>query len=145
MKSIRYYTMNNWNKSTAPAYNMKVYNVIPHELQGKVYDMMECEDFYDDINMLLSDFALEHDYNYQAGFNGRSGGYLVLYTGGRKDNKTFTYPAGISDEEVPEEVLKSFEQLAEDIIETVINNAENCKVIEETINIPQTRKVLVYA
>ena len=45
--------------------------------------MMECENFYDDINQLVSDFNVNHDYQWQAGFNGRSGGYLVLYTGGK--------------------------------------------------------------
>ena len=83
-KRIRYNTMNSWNNSTAPAYNLKVTKVIPRELQSKVFEMMDCENFYDDINWLVNDFGAEHDHKWQAGFNGRSGGYLVLYRGERK-------------------------------------------------------------
>lgn len=82
LKRIRYYTMNSWNLSTAPAYNLKVYNVIDNDLHNKVFELMECEFFYEDINNLIHDFNLTNDYQWQAGFNGRSGGYLVLYKGG---------------------------------------------------------------
>ena len=88
MKRITYNTMNSWNNSTAPAYNMKVYNIIPKDLQDKVFELMESEDFYDVINDLIHEFDIENDYNFQAGFNGRSGGYLVLYKGGI-DRKTY--------------------------------------------------------
>ena len=87
LKRIRYNTMNSWNQSTAPAYNLKIYNVIDKDLQSKAYELMECESFYDDINLLISDFNIKQDYIYQAGFNGRSGGYLVLYKGGRKKSE----------------------------------------------------------
>lgn len=83
LKRIRYDTMNSWNNSQAPAYNLKVYNVIDSDLQDKVYELMEAEDFYAEINQLISDFDYEHDHLWQAGFNGRSGGYLVLYKGGK--------------------------------------------------------------
>lgn len=46
--------------------------------------MMQLEDFYADINYLIEEFDEANNYEYQAGFNGRSGGYLVLYRGGRK-------------------------------------------------------------
>jgi hypothetical protein len=86
-KRIRYSTMNSWNNSTAPAYNLKIHKVIPYNLQSKVFELMECENFYDDINFMIHDFAEEHNWNWQAGFNGRSGGYLVLYRGGRKTSE----------------------------------------------------------
>lgn len=84
---IKYHTMNSWNNSKAPAFNLKIYKVIPRELQNKVYEMLDTEDFYNDINWLIRDFEIEHNYEWQAGFNGRSGGYLVLYKGGRKTKK----------------------------------------------------------
>lgn len=84
LKRIRYYTMSSWNQSTAPAYNLKVYNVIPGELIDKVYEMMDCENFYYDINEMTREFDRKHDRQWQAGFNGRSGGYLVLYRGGKR-------------------------------------------------------------
>ena len=84
LKRIRYYTMNSWNLSKAPAYNLKIYNVINDELQDKVYELMNVEDIYDDINDLIHDFDELNDHKWQAGFNGRSGGYLVLYSGDKK-------------------------------------------------------------
>jgi hypothetical protein len=84
LEMIRYDTMNSWNGSRAPAFNLKVYYVIPQEYRDKVYELMECDGFYDDINFLMMEFAQTHNYLWQAGFNGRSGGYLVLYRGGRK-------------------------------------------------------------
>ena len=89
LKRIRYNTMNSWNNSTAPAYNLKIYNVIDNDLQDKVYELMDSPDFYDEINMLIQDFDIQFDYQWQAGFNGRSGGYLVLYRGGC-NQKTIT-------------------------------------------------------
>jgi hypothetical protein len=84
LKRMRYDTMNSWNRSTAPAYNLKVHNVINRELQDKVFELMDCEGFYDEINYMINDFDRENDYEWQVGFNGRSGGYLVLYRGGKK-------------------------------------------------------------
>jgi hypothetical protein len=78
--------MNSWNNATSLAYNLKIHNVIDNKLQDKVYELMELSEFYEDINMLISDFDNEFNHEWQAGFNGRSGGYLVLYHGG-KDTK----------------------------------------------------------
>jgi len=76
--------MNSWNRLSAPAYNLKIQNVIPRSLIDKVFEMHACENFYDEINYLIENFGEEHNWEWQAGFNGRSGGYLVLYTGERK-------------------------------------------------------------
>jgi hypothetical protein len=89
LKRIQYFTMNSRNRSTAPAYNLKIYNVIDNKLQNTVFELMECENFFDIINQLIQDFDTNNNYEWQAGFNGRSGGYLVLYRGGCK-KKTFT-------------------------------------------------------
>ncbi len=83
LKRIRYYTMNSWNESKSLAYNLKIYNVIDNELRDKVYELLDCDEFHENINMLINDFDREHEHNWQAGFNGRSGGYLVLYKGGK--------------------------------------------------------------
>lgn len=83
---FRYWTMNPWNRSTSYAHNVKLYNLgLTEEQEDKAYEMMETEEFYDDINWLIRDFEEEHDYKWQVGFNGRSGGYLVLYSGGKED------------------------------------------------------------
>jgi len=78
---FRYDTMSSWNNSTSYANNMKIYNVIPSELQDKVSELMQTDEFYMEINERIREFDKEHDYSFQAGFNGRQGSYLVLYIG----------------------------------------------------------------
>lgn len=142
---IRYNTMNSWNQSTAPAYNLKVYNVIPNNLQDKVYELLDCEDFYDAINDCIYLFNLDNNHTWQAGFNGRSGGYLVLYQGGMKDGKPYCYPGrGIETEDVPDDVLLRFAQLANDIVATTIDMARNAIIKEEQYTVTKTRKVIQY-
>lgn len=88
---FRYDTMNSWNGSTSWANNLKVHNVIPRELQNKVFEMMECDDFYEDLNYLIREYDSENNYYLQAGFNGRSGGYLVMYEGHVEWKTIFTF------------------------------------------------------
>jgi len=88
---FRYDTMNSWNRSTSWANNLKVYKVIPKELQDKVFEMMEANDFYLEANELITDYCKENNYALQAGFNGRSGGYLVMYVGGYETKHIFTF------------------------------------------------------
>ncbi len=76
---FRYHTMNSWNRSTSYANNMKIYNL---GLPDVAYDLLQVEEAYDEIRFLIEDWEREQNYNWQVGFNGRSGGYLVLYQGG---------------------------------------------------------------
>ena len=96
LKRIRYNTMNSWNRSTAPAYDMKIHHVIPQKWQNKVFKMLEADNFYDNINDLIREFGERFKHEWQAGFNGRSGGYLVLYRGGQKPSeyKRICYTCG---------------------------------------------------
>lgn len=122
--------MNSWNGLTAPAYNLKIYNVIPNKYQDKVYELMQYDGFYDTINDLINDFSLEHNHEWQAGFNGRSGGYLVLYSGGIENNRRYTSYKSIDIKDVPSSVRKAFRQLALDIIAETIYMAENAEIKE---------------
>lgn len=132
LKRIEYYTMNSWNRETAPAYNMKVYNIVSDsKIRSKIYELMDCDDFWEEINQLVSDFNFEQD-SYSAGFNGRSGGYLVLYKNGSC--------AGFEAKDVPSEVLKAFRRLALDIRATAIYLAKNAKVVDEEVTYTKTVK-----
>lgn len=82
-KRIMYDTMNSWNGQKSLAYNLKIYNVIRSDLRQKAYeffgdDNISCE-LYADIDSMIDDFTHSCNCCYTAGFNGRSGGYLVLY------------------------------------------------------------------
>lgn len=141
LKRIRYHTMNSCNLSTAPAYNLKIYNVINRELQKKVFELMQAENFYENINLLIQGFNKYFNYEWQASFNGRSGGYLVLYRGGVKDNRIFSCPGkSIDNNEVPSEVLKAFKQLAINIVQDTEYKAKHCKIKNEEYTI--TRKIV---
>lgn len=70
---FRYDTMSSWNRSTSYACNMKIYNLdVPAEVKDKLYEMLDCHDVYDRIQELIDDFNAEHDFRWQAAFNGRS-------------------------------------------------------------------------
>lgn len=141
LKRTRYNTMNSWNLSTAPAYNLRIHNVIDNDLQDKVYEMMNIGGFYDEINNLIRDFDLEHDYRYQTGFNGRSDGYLVLYNGGIRDDRVYSLPGKrIKEGEAPGYVLRSFRKLAVDIVKHTEYLAKNCSIVDEEYI--TTRKII---
>ena len=125
LKRIEYFTNNSWNRETAPAYNLKIYNVIgSSDLKNKLYDLIYLPGFYDEINFLIEKFE-ENNPGYSAGFNGRSGGYLVLY----RSNTC----RGFKASEVNSEVLKNFRKLALDIVKQVIYQAENGRIDEVEI------------
>ena len=143
LKRTRYYTMNSWNNSESLAYNLKVYNVIDEDLQDKVYEMLALDEFYDDINSLIREFNWFHNYEWQAGFNGRSGGYLVLYKGGIRDGRPYSQPGiYIEENDVPTHVKKAFRKLAMDIVKTTEYMAKHYVIAEEEVTKITKIKVL---
>lgn len=81
-KHFRYSTMNSWNRATSYACNLKIHNLgLSSEVESKLYDMLGTQEFFDIRDDMLSLFNLLHNFRWQAAFNGRSGGYLVLYQG----------------------------------------------------------------
>lgn len=80
---FRYNTMNSWNRSTSYANCMKVHRLdLPEDIMDKAFEMLDCSEIYDVFGRLLRDWADAQSWEWQVGFNGRSGGYLVLYHGG---------------------------------------------------------------
>jgi hypothetical protein len=78
----RYWTMNSWNRSTSYANCVKVHrlDLTPEQLR-QAWDMLDMPEVYDAIHRVLGEWTEKHDWRWQVGFNGRSGGYLVLYQG----------------------------------------------------------------
>lgn len=130
LKRIYYYTLNSWNKSKSLAYNMKIYNLTENkEILENLYELLENKKGYllrQKINNLISKFDFENNYEWQAGFNGASGGYLVLYSGGeRDDGAIFVYSGkGHTEEDVPGYVKKAFRELALNIQRLAIETAK---------------------
>lgn len=89
---FEYYTCNSWNGLRSIANNVKFYNL---DLAGDwsvALSLLEADD-YDTVNMIIHDWEREHP-GYTVGFNGRSGGYLVL---GNKGNARHVLPDWITD------------------------------------------------
>jgi len=91
-KHFRYPTMNSWNRATSYACNLKVHNLgLSSEVESKLYDMLGTQEFFDIRDDMLALFNMTHNFRWQAAFNGRSGGYLVLYQGDLKPTGYMSY------------------------------------------------------
>lgn len=90
---FRYDTMNSWNKSTSYANNIKLYQIDkPDDIDDDTWwQMLSITEWQEKLSDLLEDFGRSHDWNWQAGINGRSGGYVVLYKGGIKPSGYKSY------------------------------------------------------
>ena len=79
---FRYPTMNSWNQATSYACNLKIHKLgLTSEIESKLYDMLDTQEFFALRETLIAQFNEDHDFRWQAGFNGRNCGYLVLYQG----------------------------------------------------------------
>ena len=89
---FRYNTMNSWNQATSYACNLKIHRLgLESEIESKLYDMLGTQEFYCLRQDALGLFNEMHDYQWQAAFNGRSGGYLVLYQGELRPSGHLSY------------------------------------------------------
>ncbi|MFC1652702.1 hypothetical protein ACFL3F_03175 [Planctomycetota bacterium] len=90
---FRYHTMNSWNRSTSYANNIKLHNVKkPEAIDNDTwYEMLSISEWQDQLSDMLEDFGRKHNCQWQAGINGRSGGYVVLYKGGIKPSGHKSY------------------------------------------------------
>jgi len=90
---LRYNTMNSWNKSTSYANNIKLYNIDkPKDIDDDTWwELLSITEWQEKLSDLLEDFGRRHDWLWQAGINGRSGGYTVLYRGGIKPSGYKSY------------------------------------------------------
>ena len=143
---FRYDTMSSWNNSTSYANKVKVWDVIPGHLQDNAFELLETDMFYElHINWLLEDFDMENA-GYSAGFNGRSGGYIVLYHDqypGRDIDQSATF----EDWEMFElrdrvDLVQAFDKMCENVVNQMIHLAEKNKVVEEEYTVVKTRKVI---
>jgi hypothetical protein len=115
---FRYYTMNSWNRVKSYARNVKIHNLdLTKEQRAQAYDIIYAEDAFVEINERMRAFSEQHGYSYQAAFNGRSGGYIVLMQGGQEPSGYQSYcPACgqknykkvLSAANTPEDAVRNF-------------------------------------
>ena len=153
---FRYHTMNCWNNSTSYANNVKLYNHFNGEELSKAFEILEQGSVFDEINLRLQDFDIEHDHTWQTGFNGRSQGYIVLYHGGRHSNGSpYSNPGKNTDmnaqfeewdiQSLKERVklVQEFDQMCDDVADIFNSYVKTYNVEEKEIMVPMKIKVLV--
>lgn len=75
----RYRTGNSWNR-TSYAHKVKLYALgLPNKLYNAASDVLDVPGTYSLLRRAIDRFTDETDGDYTIDFNGRSGGYLVLY------------------------------------------------------------------
>lgn len=88
----QYYTMSSWNRSKSIANNVKLYKLGLSGDWTVVLDFLNNDDYLI-VNGMIDEWQYEHP-GYVVGFNGRSGGYLVLYNA---DNTRSVLPDDIDE------------------------------------------------
>lgn len=153
---FRYYTMNSWNRRTSYANNVKIYNLdLQQEIRNKAWDFLdaECEDFWFNVHDLIADFEIETGYT--AGFNGRSGGYIVLYDTvvNDKGNRSAAmhdidqyedFDEWETDELIERvKLVQAFDRLCDAIREEFIYFVTNAEIKDVEVVIKSTKRVAV--
>ena len=148
-----YFTMSSWNLNTSIANNVKIYNL---GIDFKILDILQVDNYFT-LNTMIEDWEIAHP-GYKVGFNGRSGGYLVLYN----DNNTksvLDYYVDTNDtyEEFKEDVrrnygglkwykqelinqvelVQEFDKLCDDLLEECKYMVENYRIVEKEKQITQ--------
>jgi len=152
---FRYDTMNSWNQSTSYAHNIKLIRLpLPNDIDETAWAMLDCEEWQNHMSDLMHDFDEAHDYKWQAGGNGRSGGYMVLYQGGIKNNKPFVQPGKSLDQnedfhdwDMDElknrvDIVHDFDMLVADIVMNFGAFCRSYDVVDEIVMVPKTIRIL---
>lgn len=153
-----YYTMNSWNLAQAPAHNVKYYNLgLDQETLDKAYSLHTLDGTPFELEMLIVDRIREFSYEYKfntIGFNGRSGGYLVLYERAYDKNNTLrTYPGravfqcidfDISLNELRDivKVVQAFDKACDDIRDLFIGYLKTHEMVQEQIVLEKTINIM---
>lgn len=141
-----YYTMNSWNRSKSIAHNVKLYNL---KLEGDwtvvlryLFDEADSGCLQMNIDDEIREFEEKYPY-YKVGFNGRSGGYLVL---GNSDNNGSVLPECVTEfdtyEEFKEDVksgwngynVSDFNRELRDAVEIVREFDKLCDRLRDLVN-----------
>ncbi len=156
---FKYPTLNSWNNLYSIANNVKVYKL---GLDWKILEYLELDNYFT-INTAIEDWEYEHK-GYKVGFNGRSGGYLVLYNeGNNKSVLDYYVDTNETYEDFKEDVknnygglkwykqelinqvelVQDFDKLCDSLIEECKYMLENYEIVEKERTITQKYNELV--
>lgn len=109
----KYNTLNSWNGLKSIANNVKLYGL---ELEGDYWSAYKLlmEEEYFTINDMIGEFEFKHP-DYKVYFNGRSGGYLVLYNANNNGSILPDYIEDYQDyEDFKQYYVKEYNELIKD-------------------------------
>ena len=159
-----YDTMNSWNNSISIANNVKLYNLGLSGYYWKLLEIFEVDNYRTINNMIEVWESEEVDNKYRVGFNGRSGGYLVLYN---EDNNGSVLDSCIYNDTYEDfksevqnyygslknykdrlleqvELVQKFDLLCNDLVRECQYMLDNCEIVEEEVLTPKTIKKIIY-
>jgi len=154
---FRYDTMGSNARVTSYANCLKIPSLgLEKDIESNLLQMIELPEAYEVTNLLIDEFQMAHEYKYQAGFNGRSDGYLVLYRGNydHKLDRIVQYPGrgidqglqcnrfDITSLQRKTKIVQEFDKLCDSIVKNAVDLATNFTVCEEVVNIPTKVKTL---
>jgi len=89
----RYDTLHAWNQSTSYANCIKLHKLVkPDDIAEDIWwELFTLPQWHEVLSDLLEAFGRKYHWQWQAGINGRSGGYIVLYQGGIKPSGYLSY------------------------------------------------------
>jgi hypothetical protein len=89
----RYNTLHAWNQSTSYANCIKLHKLVkPDDVAEEIWwELFTLPQWHEVLRDLLESFGTKHHWQWQAGINGRSGGYVLLYQGGIKPSGYQSY------------------------------------------------------
>ena len=120
-----YFTMNSWNGRKSIAHNVKLYNLHLRNDWSDALKALEDDDYFT-INHWINEFEYEH--GVKVGFNGSSGGYIVLYPES-SNGHIFSY-LNPSD-------YDSYEDFKEDVIEYEGSLKNHKRTLRERVKLVQ--------
>ena len=159
-----YDTMNSWNNSRSIANNVKIYNLGLSGDYWKLLELLEIDNYFT-INSMIEVWESEEvDNKYRVGFNGSSGGYLVLYNKNNSGSVLDSYIYNDTYEDFKSEVqdyygslknykdrlleqvelVQKFDLLCNDLVRECQYMLDNCEIVEEEVLIPKTIKTIRY-
>lgn len=157
---FRYWTMNSWNRQRSYANCVKLYKLdLPEDIRDKAWSYVCGSIESDDIDWMIHDHiaSFKEETGYDAGFNGRSDGYIVLYDTEWRSGKLVTIYRGLdeatdfddedewgmTDLEERVKLLQRFDEMCDNIREDLIDILKNSEVEEYEVVTTSTHKRFV--
>lgn len=152
----RYWTASsiNGNHSYSRCIKLRYIDFPSRKVEDTAYQMLDIPEAFDEVGRIMEEWGASNDWKYQAGFNGRSSGYIVMLRGGLRDGHPYTSYQSIgegrdytdwSTRELKDEtdLVYSFDLMVDECIRAFIEFCACHTVEEQTVMVPTRIRVPV--